>query len=93
VFVGHDHFGGTVGPWLGNMPRGLTLLAMSLFVRQLPRLRQPKEDKAPVVVLQELLEAGKITPVVDRTFSLGDVPAALRYLAEGQPRGKVVITI
>ena len=49
-----------------------------------------KED---VVLLKELIEAGKISPVIDRTYSLADVPEALRYLQEGHARGKVVITV
>jgi NADPH:quinone reductase-like Zn-dependent oxidoreductase len=43
--------------------------------------------------LHELLEAGKVTPVVDRTFPLSDVPDAIRYLREGCARGKVIITV
>jgi NADPH:quinone reductase-like Zn-dependent oxidoreductase len=45
------------------------------------------------VVLAELLEAGKVTPVIDRTYPLGDVPAALGYHGEGHARAKVVITV
>ncbi len=37
--------------------------------------------------------AGKVTPVIDRTYPLSDVPAAIRYLEEGHARGKVVITV
>jgi NADPH:quinone reductase-like Zn-dependent oxidoreductase len=43
--------------------------------------------------LRELLEAGKVTPVVDRTFPLSEAPDAIRYLREGRARGKVVITV
>ena len=43
--------------------------------------------------LTELIEAGKVTPVIDRTHSLGEVPEALRYLEQGHARGKVVITV
>jgi NADPH:quinone reductase-like Zn-dependent oxidoreductase len=46
-----------------------------------------------MVVLKELLEAGKITPVIDRTYSLSEVPEAIRYLEEGHARGKVVISV
>jgi NADPH:quinone reductase-like Zn-dependent oxidoreductase len=46
-----------------------------------------------LVILKELIEAGKITPVIDRTFPLSEVPEAIRYLETGQPRGKVVITM
>jgi NADPH:quinone reductase-like Zn-dependent oxidoreductase len=39
------------------------------------------------------ISAGKVTPVIDRTFMLSDVPAAMRYLETGRVRGKIVITI
>jgi NADPH:quinone reductase-like Zn-dependent oxidoreductase len=44
-------------------------------------------------VLRELLEAGTVTPVIDRAFPLSEVPAAIRYLEQGGVRGKVVLTI
>jgi NADPH:quinone reductase-like Zn-dependent oxidoreductase len=44
-------------------------------------------------VLTELIEAGKITPVIDRTFPLSEVPEAMRYLESGRAKGKVVITV
>jgi NADPH:quinone reductase-like Zn-dependent oxidoreductase len=45
-----------------------------------------------VAELHELLEVGKVTPVVERTFPLIDVPEAMRYLREGRARGKIVLT-
>jgi NADPH:quinone reductase-like Zn-dependent oxidoreductase len=66
---------------------------MSPFVKQLPGFRGAKDPGDRLVILKELIEAGKLTPVIDRTFPLGDVPAAIRYLEEGHVRGKVVITI
>jgi NADPH:quinone reductase-like Zn-dependent oxidoreductase len=42
--------------------------------------------------LGELIEAGKVTPVIDRTYPLRDAPEAIRYLHEGRARGKVVVT-
>ena len=52
-----------------------------------------KPNKKDLVVLKELLEAGKLTPVIDRTYPLSGVPEAIRYLEEGHARGKVVITV
>jgi NADPH:quinone reductase-like Zn-dependent oxidoreductase len=49
--------------------------------------------KDSMALLKELLEAGKLTPVIDRTYSLGEVPEAIRYLEEGNARGKVVISV
>jgi NADPH:quinone reductase-like Zn-dependent oxidoreductase len=52
-----------------------------------------KLNKKDLVLLKELLEAGKVTPVIDRSYPLSDVPEAIRYLEEGHARGKVVITM
>jgi NADPH:quinone reductase-like Zn-dependent oxidoreductase len=49
-------------------------------------------NKKDLATLKELIEAGKITPVIDRTYSLSETPEAIRYLEEGHARGKVVIT-
>jgi NADPH:quinone reductase-like Zn-dependent oxidoreductase len=45
------------------------------------------------VVLTELIEAGNLTPVIDRTYPLREAPEAIRYLEEGHARGKVVIRV
>jgi NADPH:quinone reductase-like Zn-dependent oxidoreductase len=66
-------------------------LLLSPFVRQRMRVflvRHPREDLG---VLKELVEAGKVAPVIDRRFALSDVPDALRYQGEGHARGKIVI--
>ena len=81
------------GRWLGGVDRTLRALVLSAFVRQKLSTwvaTQPKED---LETLHELLEAGKVTPVVDRTFPLSEVPEAIRYLRDGRAHGKVVITV
>jgi NADPH:quinone reductase-like Zn-dependent oxidoreductase len=52
-----------------------------------------KLDREDLVVLQELLAAGKVTPVVERSYPLSDAAGALRYLGEGHAQGKIVITM
>src|SRR5215211_2289272 len=52
-----------------------------------------KANKKDLMVIQELLETGKVVPVIDRTYSLSEVPEAIRYLEAGHARGKVVITV
>jgi NADPH:quinone reductase-like Zn-dependent oxidoreductase len=52
-----------------------------------------KPNKKDLVLMKELLEAGKVVPVIDRRYPLSEVPEALRYLGEGHARGKVVITV
>ena len=51
------------------------------------------QNKDDLAVLRELLETGKVTPVIDRTYPLGEVAEAIRYLEEGHARGKVAITM
>jgi NADPH:quinone reductase-like Zn-dependent oxidoreductase len=62
-------------------------------VPQLHPFRGAKDPGDRLVVMKELIETGKITPVVDRTFPLSKVQEAMRYLESGQARGKVVITV
>lgn len=93
VLVGHDHYGTSGGRFLGSIPQALWLLVRSRFTEQLPWdvSRPPKGES--MARLAALLESGDLTPVVDRTYPLAETPAALEYLASGQIRGKVVITV
>jgi NADPH:quinone reductase-like Zn-dependent oxidoreductase len=94
VLIGHDRFGQGAGRWLGSIPRVLKLVALSLFVSQLPTPNFSMPDKKKqMVVLKQLIETGKLRPVIDRTYSLGEVPEAIRYLEEGHARGKVIISV
>ena len=52
-----------------------------------------KSDHEDLLFLQGLLEAGTLTPVVERSYRLGEAPDAFRYLGEGHARGKLVITV
>lgn len=52
-----------------------------------------RANQNDLVVLKELIEAGKVKPVIDRTYTLNEVPEAFRYFEEGHTQGKVVITI
>ena len=52
--------------------------------------REPNKGLAD---LKELMEAGKLVPVIDRTYRLSEVPEALRYFGEGRHKGKIVITM
>jgi len=94
VLIGHDHFGVSGGRWLGSLPRFFKLVVMSPFVSQLPDLNfSMPSKKDSMAVLREFIEAGKITPVIDRTYPLSEVPEAIRYLEEGHVQGKVVVTV
>ena len=90
VIVGGD--GG--GPWTGGFFRGvLRAPLMSLFVGQRLGGLNSKVNRGDLRTLGELIEAGKVTPLIDRTFPLIDAPEAMRYLERGHPGGKVVITV
>jgi NADPH:quinone reductase-like Zn-dependent oxidoreductase len=57
-----------------------------------PFLAKPP-DRGDLAFIKEFLEAGRVTPVIDRQYTLSEVPQALRYLKEGHARGKIVITM
>jgi NADPH:quinone reductase-like Zn-dependent oxidoreductase len=80
------------GNWLG-IRRQLRAAALSPFVRQKLGFFISKERRDDLEELRQLLEAGTIRPVVDRTFQLEEVPEAIRYLRDGHARGKVAIAI
>jgi NADPH:quinone reductase-like Zn-dependent oxidoreductase len=93
VLSGFDQYGRSGHRWFGSLGRFAKLIVISPFVSHLHPFRGAKDPGDRLVVLKELIEAGKVTPVIDRTFALSDVPEAIRYLETGQARGKVVITV
>jgi len=68
-------------------------LVRSLFVRQQGRPFLSVPNHADMDLLKQLIESGKLKPVIDRVYDLGETPAALEYVSEGHARGKVVITV
>jgi NADPH:quinone reductase-like Zn-dependent oxidoreductase len=82
------------GRWLGGFDRQiLRAPVLSPFVSQTLRSLMSKERSEDLVVLKEFIEAGKVTPIIGRTYPLSEVPEAIRYLEGGHARGKVVITV
>jgi NADPH:quinone reductase-like Zn-dependent oxidoreductase len=82
------------GRWLGGFQRQLLWTPMlSPFVGQRLRGLTSAVRGEDLRVLRELVEAGKVTPVVDRTYPLREAPDAIRYLREGRARGKLVVTV
>jgi 2-desacetyl-2-hydroxyethyl bacteriochlorophyllide A dehydrogenase len=70
-----------LGPWISRLGgRKVKCLAL-------------KPDRADLIVLRDLIEAGKISPFIDRRYNLSEVPAAIRYLEQRQVRGKVAISV
>lgn len=94
VLIGHDHYGQVGRRWLGSLPRFAKLGAQSLFV---PNLRGAGPSRLPkkeaMAALREYLEAGQLTPVIDRTYPFGEAGEAIRYLASGEAVGRIVLTM
>jgi NADPH:quinone reductase-like Zn-dependent oxidoreductase len=81
------------GRWFGGMGRPLRALVLSPFLGQNLRPLLSRQRASDLELLSELIESGKVTPVIDRTYPLGEVADALRHLDSGRVRGKVVITV
>ena len=79
--------------WLGPLAHVFKVLLFSMVgsKKMVPMLMKP--NKKDLVFMKELLEARKVTPVIDRRYPLNEVPEALRYLGKGHARAKVVITV
>jgi NADPH:quinone reductase-like Zn-dependent oxidoreductase len=84
---------GEGGRLLGPMGRIIRAPVLSRFGSQKLVGLTAKQTKKDLVVLKELMEGGKVTPVIDRRYTLAEVPEALRYQGEGQAQGKTVITV
>jgi NADPH:quinone reductase-like Zn-dependent oxidoreductase len=78
---------------LGPLPHLASTLLASKGRSQTVKFLVAKVTKEDLMVLQELLDAGKVTPVIDRRYELSEAPEALSYLGEGHARGKVIITV
>jgi len=85
--------GGQSGRWLDPLPRMVAARVMSRFVSQEMGMMLAHISKEDLSILGDLMQTGKVTPVIDRRYSLSEVPAAIRYLEQGHARGKVVITL
>jgi NADPH:quinone reductase-like Zn-dependent oxidoreductase len=81
------------GRWFGGVDRSLRAMVVSPFVGQQLRGLVSAERTADIEVLRGFIEAGQVTPAIDRTFPLAEAPDAIRYLVEGRARGKIVLTV
>ena len=81
------------GRWIGPFGRTIRMLMQSPAVSQRMVSFLAHQNRDDLAVLRELLDAGKVTPVIDRTYRLNQVAEAVRYLETGHARGKVVITV
>ncbi|HEY0453375.1 NAD(P)-dependent alcohol dehydrogenase [Actinophytocola sp.] len=89
VIVGSE----TGGRWLGGFDRSLRAPLLSRFVGQTLVALANSENAQDLVALTELIESGKVTPAIDRTYPLSEAPAAVRHMVEGRAHGKIVVTV
>ncbi len=94
VLIGHEKFGASGKRVFGLLPHFFKLMFLSRFVKQLrgQRVAMPSRKEA-MAVLRELLETGKITPIIDSTYPLSEARDALRHMIEDEPQGKVIVRV
>jgi NADPH:quinone reductase-like Zn-dependent oxidoreductase len=79
--------------WIGPFGRVINTLLLSPFITQKMGMMMADANQKDLAVLGDLMQAGKVKAVIDRTYKLNEVPEAIRYLEQGHARGKVVITL
>lgn len=85
--------GGPDGRWIGPVDLFVKAAVLSPFVSQRLAGLSAKHKADDLASLNDLVETGKVTPVIDRRYRLSEVREAMRYLEEGHARGKVLITV
>ncbi len=79
--------------WIGPFGRLIQTMLLSPFVSQKMGMMMAQLTKSDLTVLGDMMQSGKVKPVIDRTYKLSELPEAIRYLEEGHARGKVIITV
>ncbi len=79
--------------FFGVMTRPLKAMVLSPFISQQMGMMMADTNQKDLTVLADMMQAGKLKPVIDRTYKLDQVPDAIRYLEEGHARGKVIIAV
>jgi NADPH:quinone reductase-like Zn-dependent oxidoreductase len=85
--------GGAKGNWIGPLLGPIKALFLSPFVEQEFGMMLAQSNQDDLVILADLMQAGKLTPVIDRSYKLSEVPAAIEYSEEGHARGKIIISL
>ena len=78
---------------IGPLFRPIKAMLLSPFVSQEMGMFMADTNQKDLAILADLMQSGKVKPVIDRTYKLSEVPAAIAYLEQGHARGKVVITV
>jgi NADPH:quinone reductase-like Zn-dependent oxidoreductase len=79
--------------WVGSIPRLLKVIVLSPFVSQTMTFLAAKQSRSDLLDLQELIEAGDVTPIIDSSYRLSEVPRALERFGTGHNRGKIAIIV
>jgi NADPH:quinone reductase-like Zn-dependent oxidoreductase len=85
--------GGSAGRWIDGLGRAYKARVLSPLVRQRLHPFLTRWSGQDLQVVKDLIEAGKVTPVIDRAYPLREAAAAMRYLEAGHARGKIVIIV
>src|SRR5213080_4875189 len=82
------------GRWLGpGLTHALNAMFLSKFVSQKMGMMLAELNQKDLTALADLMQSGKVTPVIDRTYTLSELPQAIEYLEQGHARGKVVVKV
>ena len=79
--------------WIGPFGRVIHTMVLSPFVSQKMGMMMADANQKDLTVLADMMQSGKVKPVIDRTYKLSEVPQAIRYLEQGHARGKVIISV
>lgn len=85
--------GGPKGNWLRPLMGPIKAFVLSPFVDQELGMMLAQFSQEDLTILGDLMQSGKVTPVIDRRYPLSEVPAAIRYSEEGHARGKIIINV
>jgi len=85
--------GGPGGKWIKPMDRMFAAMVYSKFVHQEMGMMMARASKDDLALLSELMQQGKVTPVIDKTYKLSEAAEAMRHLETGRARGKIVIQL
>ena len=85
--------GGPTGNWFASLVGPIKALMLSPFVKQDFGMMLAEFSQDDLAILAELMQSGKLAPVIDRRYPLNEVPAAMRYSEEGHARGKIIIDL
>ena len=79
--------------FLGGLGKALWAMVFSKFVNQQMGMMMADANQKDLTILAEMMQSGKLKPVIDRTYKLDQVPDAIRYVEQGHAKGKVIITV